>query len=238
MKDSSRGYRAGRSRRNFLKGAGALGLTLAASTSVAVIYENATVSTSAISAAAQWVAPSAFVASSLETGGISYIVAWGGNEYGYAYTYALSGAPAGVTIDVDTGMLSIGSPLRPQTYSFSVRVTNREVASNVATFPITLTVVQGVTASRTGTQILHKTYNPDSGAYGSPRGTDWTTVLLNIQKAIVADQVAAGDERLRATIIFRRGNTYNYTNNTWPSGIQYLTVRDDPAYPTGALPVL
>ena len=175
MKNPSRGYRAGRSRRSFLTGAGALGLTLAAargargtSTSVVVINENGTVSTGANPAAAQWVSPSAFVASSLETGRIGYIVAWGGNEYGYAYTYALSGAPAGVTIDVDTGILSIGSPLSPRAYSFSVRVTNREVVSNVATFPITLTVVQGVTALRTGNQILHKTYDPLSGAYGAP----------------------------------------------------------------------
>ena len=177
MKNQSRGYRADRSRRNFLKGAGALGLTLAAargtrgaSAQVVLINENGTVSTSANPAAAKWVSPSAFVASSLETGRIGYIVAWGGNEYGYAYTYALSGAPAGVTIDVDTGILSIGSPLSPRAYSFSVRVTNREVVSNVATFPITLTVVQGVTANRTGDQILHKTYDPMSGAYGCDSG--------------------------------------------------------------------
>jgi hypothetical protein len=58
--------------------------------------------------AAKWTSKSAFVASSLEGGRIGYIVAWGGNEYGYAYTYALSGAPAGVTIDVDLGILSSG----------------------------------------------------------------------------------------------------------------------------------
>jgi hypothetical protein len=245
MKNPSRGYRAGRSRRNFLKGAGALGLTLAAaggargtSASVVVINENGTVSTSTNPAAAQWVSPSAFVASSLETGRIGYIVAWGGNEYGYAYTYALSGAPAGVTIDVDTGILSIGSPLSPRAYSFSVRVTNREVVSNVATFPITLTVVQGVTALRTGNQILHKTYDPLSGAYGTPIGNNYTAVLNKIQATIKADQVAAGEERLRATIIFRRGVQYDYTNNHWLTGLQYFTVRDDPAHPTGALPNL
>jgi hypothetical protein len=216
----------------------AAGDARAASTSVVVINENGTVSASTNPAAAQWVTPSVFIASSLEVGRIGYIVAWGGNEYGYAYTYALSGAPAGVTIDVDTGMLSIGSPLAPQNYSFSVSVTNREVVSNVATFPITLIVAQGVTGPRYGNQILHKTYDPHSGTYGAPTGADWTTVLLNIQKAIVADQVAAGDEKLRALITFRRGVTYNYTDNTWPNGIQYLTVRDDPAFPTGALPIL
>jgi hypothetical protein len=65
--------------------------------SVVVINENSSVSTNAVTGAAKWISPSAFVASSLETGRIGYIVAWGGNEYGYAYTYALSGAPAGVT---------------------------------------------------------------------------------------------------------------------------------------------
>jgi hypothetical protein len=230
-------------------GTGALGLTLAAaggaraqSASVVVINEDGSVSTNATLAAnpnaAQWVSPSAFVASSLETGRIGYIVAWGGNEFGYAYTYALSGAPAGVTIDPDTGILSIASPLAVRAYGFSVIVTNREVVTNVATFPISLTILQGVTANQTGTQILHKTHDPHSGAYGAPTGTDWTTVLLNMQKAILADQVAAGDEKLRATIMFRRGVTYNYTDNTWANGIQYLTVRDNPAYPTGMLPVL
>ena len=144
---------------------------------VVEIQENGSVITSADTGAAQWASPSAFVASSLETGRIGYIVAWGGNEYGHAYTYALSDAPAGVTIDVDTGILSIASALFPSAYSFSVRVTNREVVSNVATFPITLTIVQGVTANRTGDQILHKTYDPMSGAYGSTNGNDYTAVL-------------------------------------------------------------
>ena len=94
---------------------------------VVVINEDGSVSTNANTGAAKWISPSAFVASSLETGRIGYVVAWGGNEFGYAYTYALSGAPAGVTIDADTGILSIGSPLSPRAYSFSVRVTNREV---------------------------------------------------------------------------------------------------------------
>src|SRR5882757_4274768 len=61
VKNPSRGYRAGRSRRSFLTGAGALGLTLAAargargtSASVVVINENGTVSTGTNPAAAQW----------------------------------------------------------------------------------------------------------------------------------------------------------------------------------------
>ena len=72
-----------------------------------------------------------------------------------------------------------------------------------------------------------------SGAYGSPSGNNYTAVLNKIQATIKADQVAAGEERLRATIIFRRGVQYDYTNNHWLTGLQYFTVRDDPAYPTG-----
>ena len=207
-----------------------------------MINEDGSVSTNATLAAnpnaAQWVSPSAFVASSLETGRIGYIVAWGGKEFGYAYTYALSGAPAGVTIDPDTGILSIASPLAVRAYGFSVIVTNREVVTNVATFPITLTILQGVTANRTGSQILHKTYDPHSGIYGSPSGTDWTAVLLNIQKAIIADQVAAGDDNLRATITLRKGVTYQYTQNDWLTGIKYFRIINDPAFPSGAIPNL
>src|SRR5215472_2536800 len=105
----------GSTRRNFLMGAGALGLTLTASApraggqsaSVVVINENGSVSSNANTGAAKWISPSAFVVSSLETGRIAYIVAWGRNEYCYACHYSLSGAPANVTIDADTGMLAI-----------------------------------------------------------------------------------------------------------------------------------
>jgi hypothetical protein len=233
---------SGSTRRDFLKGTGAVGLTLAATgrargQSVVVINANGSISTNAVTGAAKWISPSAFVASSLEGGRIGYIVAWGGNEYGYAYTYALSGAPAGVTIDVDLGILSMGSRLSPGTYSFSVRVTNRKVVSNVATFPITLTIVQGVTASRTGNQILHKTYDPHSGTYGSPSGSDWTAVFNRINTTILADQISAGDGNLRAQIPLRGGVQYNYTNNRWSCGAQFLTVYQDSRYP-GARPRL
>ena len=81
-------------------------------------------------------------------------------------------------------------------------MTNRKVVSNVATFPITLTIVQGVTANRTGNQILHKTYDSHSGTYGSPSGSDWTAVFNRINTTILADQISAGDGNLRAR---RRG---------------------------------
>lgn len=237
-----RGYQADHSRRSLLRGTGALGLMLAAargaraqSASVVVINEDGSVSTNATAStgAAKWISPSAFVASSLETGRVGYIVAWGGNEFGYAYTYALSGAPAGVTIDADIGILSIGSPLSPRAYSFSVRVTNRQVVSNVATFPVTLTIVQGVTANRTGSQILHKTYRPES--FGSPSGTNYTAPLLAMQKQILADQSAAGDGNLRVVVQFAKGKTYEYKNNQWMTGVQYYRVE---ATGSGANPIL
>ena len=51
----------------------------------------------------------------------------------------------------------------------------------------------------------------------------------------MADQVAAGEEKLRATIIFRRGTTYRYTNNKWLRGIQFYQNRDTGS---GAVPTL
>ncbi|MEA2780596.1 MAG: hypothetical protein QOK29_2140, partial [Rhodospirillaceae bacterium] len=104
------------------------------------------------------------------------------------------------------------------------------VPTKVATFPITLDVRQGVRENRTGNQILHKTYAVDSGEYGKPIGQDYTNVLLRIRKTIVQDQIEAGEGNLRAAIHFRRGNRYDYTNNKWSAGIQYLTVEADPGY--------
>jgi hypothetical protein len=239
MKNPSRRYRAGGSRRRFLKGAAALGLTFGAITGargasalVVTVKEDGSVTSDATPVAAQWVSPSEFVASSIETGRIGYVVAWGGGEYGYAYTYALSGAPTGVVVDSDTGILSIGDALALGVYNFTVSVTNRVATSNSASFPVTLTVLQGVTSGRTGSQILHKTYIP-----GAPAGSDYTTALNTMQATILADQTAAGDGNLRATILFRRGVTYQYTNNHWLTGIQFYQVRDDPAS-FGELPIL
>jgi hypothetical protein len=41
------------------------------------------------------------------------------------------------------------------------------------------------------------------------------------------DQNAVGDGNLRATVILRAGNQYNFINNRWTWGIQYLTVQTD-----------
>jgi len=191
-----------------------------------------------IQGAAKWLAQSSFTLSSLETGPIGYLDPWGGDEYGYAHTYALSEQPTGVVVDSDTGVLTIRTALLAGTYRFSAVVTNREVTTKVATFPVTLNVRQAVTANRTGTQILHKTYNPDSGMHGKPKGTNYNAVFQNISAAILADQVANGNENLRTTILLRRGSRYDYTQNRWPCGIQYLTVMDDPAFPSGSRPQL
>jgi hypothetical protein len=182
---------------------------------------------------AQWLEQSTFIASSLETGRVGYVEAWGGSDFGYAYSYALDGQPAGVSIDRDTGMLSIGARLSVALHRFEVVVRNRRTPNKVARFPLVLDVRKGVTANRTGNQILSKSYYVDSGDFGRPTGRDYTKVLQNIQKAVIADQIAAGDGRLRATIYFRRGSLYDYTVNTWAAGLQYLTIAPNPAINPG-----
>src|SRR5215831_16026890 len=186
MENRYRRNLSGSTRRNFLKGAGTLGLTLAAAgaargqlASVVVINESGTVSTNATSGAATWISDSLSpgAVSSLDIGRIGYISAWGGNEYGYAYTYALSGQPAGLLIDADTGVMSISSPLAAGSYSFTVVVTNRGNTGLSASFPYTLAVATGITSGTPGAnQVLHKTYDVHSGTWGKPSGTDWTSV--------------------------------------------------------------
>ncbi|MGK9237412.1 hypothetical protein KXR74_37360, partial [Inquilinus limosus] len=67
----------------------------------------------------------------------------------------------------------------------------------------------------------------DSGEYGMPAGSDYTEVLMKIRRAIVLDQKAVGDGNLRATIIFQGGRQYDYADNRWTFGIQYLSIRTD-----------
>jgi len=192
-----------------------------------------------VNGAAQWLEQSQFIVSSLETGRVGYMQAWGGDEFGYSYTYTLAGQPNGVSIDAETGILSIASPLGVGAHRLWVIVANRRAPEKVARFSATLFVRQGVSANRVGSQILHRTYIVDSGAYGPPHGQDYTRVLANLRRAIIADQNAAGDGNLRATIWFRRGRLYDYTNNRWLAGIQYLTVESDPNYnSTGTRPRL
>lgn len=176
---------------------------------------------------AKWLSESRFVISSMETGPIGYLEAWGGSEFGYAYTYSASDAPAGVTVDADTGMLSVETPLAIGTYAFQASVRNRGDTSRIADFPVALEVVAGVTARRTRSAILHRDYVVDSGEYGTPAGTDYTEVLMKIRRAIILDQKAVGDGNLRATIIFHGGREYGYANNRWTFGIQYLEIRSD-----------
>jgi hypothetical protein len=191
------------------------------------------------SGAARWLAQSAFVVSSLETGRIGYLEAWGGDEFGYSYTYALSQQPNGVSVDPETGILTLASRLSVGIHVMDVAVANRRISTKVAHFPVTLDVREGVTSNRVGDQILHRTYSVDSGVFGHPRGNDYTDVLLNVRQAILADQIAAGDDSLRATIYFRRGNLYDYTINSWPVGIQYASFEPDPDYnPAGPRPRL
>jgi hypothetical protein len=255
LKNLFRRNPSGSTRRKFLKGAGALGLTLTVgagrargeAASVVVIDEDGSVSTSANTGsivqpaigAATFIASTSYVASSLETGNMVYVTAWGGSEYGYAYHYALSGAPTGVTIDSDMGIIAIGTALAVGDYSFTVTATNRENTSLSASFPFTLHILQGITSGTpTASQILHKTYDPHSGTWGTPTGNDWTNVFNTMATAIISDQTAAnaaGDERLRVTIPLHRGVVYTYQNNDWLNGIQYFQLID---MGSGALPVL
>jgi hypothetical protein len=230
-----------------MKGAGAVGLTLTAragrargqSASVVLIRENGTVSTNGISGAATWIAPTTAVASSLETGDIIQVTAWGGSEFGYAYTYALSGAPAGVAIDRDMGRIRVATALAVGAHTFSVIVTNRENTSLVASFPFTLNVLQGITTGTpTASQIRHATFDPASGTWGKPTGNNWTAVFNAMQTAILSLQAtcnAVRDESLRVDIPLRRGTTYQYTKNNWLDGIQYCDVH---ATGAGAKPIM
>lgn len=218
------------------------GLVLTATNPTTGILDTAVTNVNAASGnAAQFITnslTSGSSVSSLDSGRICYFVAWGGNEFGYAYTYSLSGSPpAGVTIDADMGILSIASPLTAGSYTFNVVATNRENAANVASFSFTLPVVTGVTSGRSGTQVLHKTYDPSSGSFGTVPGVggDWTTILQAIKSQILADQTTNGEERLRATIPFHKGTTYNYTNNDLLTGVQYYDVT---ATGSGASPIL
>lgn len=234
------------SRRSFLKGAaGTLALTLAAGgahgQTLVVINENGTVTTNAATpiGAATFIAPKSCVASSLETGDVIYVTAWGGHEYGYAYHYALSRQPAGVTIDIDTGIITIGTRLAVGSYAFTIIVTNRENTSLSASFPFTLNVLQGITSGTpTTSQIRHATFDPHSGTWGAPTGGNWTNVFNTMKAAIIALQIkcnAVHDESLRVFIPLHRGVIYQYTNNAWLDGIQYYQIY---ATGSGALPVL
>jgi hypothetical protein len=203
-----------------------------------VLYSAYANATSLPSGAAQWLSEYSFTASTLETGRIGYIVAWGGDEFGYAYTYALDGTqPSGVTVDSDTGILRIGTAIPAAgIYKCNVIVTNR-IKAKQATFGISIVVKAGVTSGWTTGQILHKTYLPDSGTYGTPKGNNYTTVFNAINSQILADQKTVGDFNLRASVLLRTGKTYNYTNNAWGNGVQYLTVDVDPNFAGGANPI-
>jgi hypothetical protein len=188
---------------------------------------------------AQWLTQSTFVASSLEAGRIGYLEAGYDDEFAGAYSYELQGQPGEVSVDPDTGMLTLVSALSPGIYNFEAITANRGMPTRSARFPIRLDVREGVTANRTGTQILHKIYDVDSGIYGQPDGQDYTNVLLSIRRAVIADQEATGEGSLRARIYFRRGKTYDYTVNSWLAGLQYVSVMADPRYnPDGPRPRL
>src|SRR5262249_46530874 len=151
-----------------------------------------------MASSAAFIGPRAVALSSLEVGRVAQITAGGGTEFGWAYTYALIAGtdpvPAGLTIDSETGVLTVTAPLAAGVYHINVHVQNRRGAANPIDFPITVQVYVAVTANRTGNQILHKTYDPHSGLYGTPTGNNWTAVLNAINAQILADQVTNGDD--------------------------------------------
>lgn len=179
--------------------------------------------------AARWLDESSFTASSLETGRIGFLTAWGGDEFGYSYLYRLSDQPASLVVDPESGGLTLSSSLPVGTYDFHVTVSNRGESSKLSMFSARLTIRPGVEQNRSADQILHKTYRVDESArFGAPHGRDFTDVLMAVNRAIADDQLREGDGNLRATILFRRGQLYQYANNRWPWGVQYLRVAADP----------
>ena len=174
---------------------------------------------------AQWLSPLELDISSLETGYIGFVCAGPAtNGQLYNYSYAVLGGGS-VSIDPDSGSVRLSSALTPGTHPITVKVTNRDDPSKSIDFILILKVRQGVTSNRTGDQILHKTYRPEQ--FGGD--------LVKLRDQLIADQEAAGDLNLRATIQFRRGRTYAYTNNHWVTGIQYYRCE---AVGTGAAPIL
>jgi hypothetical protein len=157
--------------------------------------------------AARWLAPLEATISSADTGPIVALTAWGGEEFGYSYRYSLEEAPAGVAIDEDTGVLSLGEMpgvIGVGDHSFLVHVTNRQ-GGQTAAFTFVFHVLEA------GKDILHKTYKPE----------DFGGNLTNMQSRILSDQEAAGDGLLRARIEFKRGKTYTYADNHWLTGVQF-----------------
>lgn len=167
-----------------------------------------------VDGSARWLSPLEATATSKETGPIVVLTAWGGQGWGYSYRYALNGAPQGVSIDADTGVLSIATALQVRDWTFGVVVTDRTDATLLAMFDFTLHVVAG----------NHKTYKPE----------DFGGNLINMHSRIISDQAA--DEELRVTIQFAKGKTYKYDNNHWLSGIRYY--RCEAVGNTGAAPIL
>lgn len=165
----------------------------------------------------------------METGRIGFLEGWGGDEFGYSYRYELSGQPEALIADPDTGMLTLNSALAAGHYPFWAVVRNREAPSKTARLAVALTIREGVTAHRSGSQILHRIYHADDPRFGRPVGDDYTAVLMNIRRQILAEQSTAGDDNFRATIRFDRGKLYQYSNNRWPWSAQYLNVEAEPS---------
>jgi hypothetical protein len=244
LKKLHRRHAGGESRRGFLTRAGTVGLAFSAVAAlrdaralVVEIKEDSSLATSSSSpAAAQWLSTTGMRVSPQDSSfRAGHVIAWNQNsytpqngvEFGYAYTYSAANSwPTGVLIDSDTGMISGSSSLPSGTYSLTVQVTNRENPNVTAQFPVSLI---------SDPNMVCKTYDTMDTHFGAPAGNDYTRVLANIAAAIQADQMKLGDGNLRATVLFRRGTLYQYTNNAVFNGVRYGIFADSG---TGPQPVL
>lgn len=82
-----------------------------------------------------------YTASRLDEGMIGVLEAGGSAEFGYSYTYALKGAPAGITVDEQSGAVLSDGKAASGAYTFDAVVTNVKDTSKVATLPVTLTLL-------------------------------------------------------------------------------------------------
>src|SRR5215472_8006252 len=175
--------------------------------------------------AAQWISTSGMLVSSNEPYPRAGVVtAWHPHAYtptgkiglGYAYTFRPSGTwPNGVSIDPETGVVSVGTPLMPDRYLLDVVVTNRDAQDVSATHQFTLVSDQSLTV---------KTYN----------ASDYPSFQACCDQ--VRKDVAAADwGKLRATVLLRRGSTYTYTDNNFGRNISHCTYR---ATGSGNRPIL
>jgi Ca2+-binding RTX toxin-like protein len=124
-------------------------------------------------------------------------------------TYSLVNAPAGATIDSDTGAFT-WTPTAPGTFTFGVRVNDGTLTD---TKPVTVTVNQPVSAPQvTDVRVLFG--NQSYSLIGNTRDLPWTTITA-IQVVFNQDVVIdANDLRLSGVSVAAYGGTFTYDPET------------------------